>query len=328
MPGEDAVFLLDEGLDPLRAAGATVAMVPGNDDCARRLRFGTRRSAAFTSSPMTPGRPIPGCSRRVASRWQSWPCPIWTRWSRRRYRRRRLPTSAQLRARPHRLPPRWEGRPRAPSWGCRPLRSPMLSWPAPPRLTPRSSSRSEGPSSWRPRSSTASTTSRSTISIVPSSSGATKRERAAYCGSPHPIRSARKIRRASDSWRCPTVSARTCWRSQSRWGGPSPPWKARSSRSSPIPSSTGTPATSGGRRLATGGRGHGARDLGFLEEVGGRPPEVWARAVVDVLRGLEAGGRIVGVISHVRELQQALPSGITVEPTVGASLARVHYPPE
>ena len=45
MPGEDAVSLLDEGLDRLRAAGATVAMVPGNHDSARRLGFGSRRQA-------------------------------------------------------------------------------------------------------------------------------------------------------------------------------------------------------------------------------------------------------------------------------------------
>jgi exonuclease SbcD len=45
MPGEDAVSLLDEGLDRLRAAGAIVAMVPGNHDSARRLGFGARRQA-------------------------------------------------------------------------------------------------------------------------------------------------------------------------------------------------------------------------------------------------------------------------------------------
>ena len=45
MPGEDAVLLLDEGLDRLRATGATVAMVPGNHDSARRLGFGARRQA-------------------------------------------------------------------------------------------------------------------------------------------------------------------------------------------------------------------------------------------------------------------------------------------
>jgi DNA repair protein SbcD/Mre11 len=45
MPAEEAVSLLDEGLDRLRAAGATVVMVPGNHDSARRLGFGARRQA-------------------------------------------------------------------------------------------------------------------------------------------------------------------------------------------------------------------------------------------------------------------------------------------
>ncbi|MGH8989250.1 MAG: exonuclease SbcCD subunit D [Acidimicrobiales bacterium] len=45
MPAEEAVALLDEGLDRLRAAGATVAMIPGNHDSARRLGFGARRQA-------------------------------------------------------------------------------------------------------------------------------------------------------------------------------------------------------------------------------------------------------------------------------------------
>ncbi len=45
MPSEEAVALLDDGLDRIRAAGATVAMVPGNHDSARRLGFGARRQA-------------------------------------------------------------------------------------------------------------------------------------------------------------------------------------------------------------------------------------------------------------------------------------------
>ncbi len=45
MPAEEAVALLDDGLDGLRAAGATVAMVPGNHDSPRRLGFGARRQA-------------------------------------------------------------------------------------------------------------------------------------------------------------------------------------------------------------------------------------------------------------------------------------------
>ena len=45
LPAEEAVALLDEGLDRLRAAGAVVAMIPGNHDSARRLGFGARRQA-------------------------------------------------------------------------------------------------------------------------------------------------------------------------------------------------------------------------------------------------------------------------------------------
>lgn len=49
-------------------------------------------------------------------------------------------------------------------------------------------------------------------------------------------------------------------------------------------------------------------------------------AVITVLRTLEAGGRTVGVISHVEELKQALPSGITVVTTPTGSEATAHYP--
>jgi len=44
-PAEDAVALLDAGLDALRAAGAQVVLVPGNHDSARRLGFGAGRQA-------------------------------------------------------------------------------------------------------------------------------------------------------------------------------------------------------------------------------------------------------------------------------------------
>ncbi len=50
--------------------------------------------------------------------------------------------------------------------------------------------------------------------------------------------------------------------------------------------------------------------------------------VVDVLRSLEDGGRVVGVISHVAELNQALPNGITVVGTTHGSVATLSYPPE
>ena len=48
--------------------------------------------------------------------------------------------------------------------------------------------------------------------------------------------------------------------------------------------------------------------------------------VVDVLRSLQDGGRMVGVISHVQELKDALPDGITIEPTNHGSVATIHYP--
>lgn len=44
-PAEEAVALLDAGLDALRAAGAQVVLVPGNHDSARRLGFGAGRQA-------------------------------------------------------------------------------------------------------------------------------------------------------------------------------------------------------------------------------------------------------------------------------------------
>ncbi len=45
LPAEEAVTLLDEGLELLRAAGAEVALISGNHDSARRLGFGARRQA-------------------------------------------------------------------------------------------------------------------------------------------------------------------------------------------------------------------------------------------------------------------------------------------
>jgi exonuclease SbcD len=43
LPAEDAVGLLDRGLDAVRTAGAQVAMISGNHDSARRLGFGAGR---------------------------------------------------------------------------------------------------------------------------------------------------------------------------------------------------------------------------------------------------------------------------------------------
>jgi exonuclease SbcC len=48
--------------------------------------------------------------------------------------------------------------------------------------------------------------------------------------------------------------------------------------------------------------------------------------VIEVLRSLQDGGRMVGVISHVQELKDALPNGITIVPTNKGSVANIHYP--
>ena len=48
--------------------------------------------------------------------------------------------------------------------------------------------------------------------------------------------------------------------------------------------------------------------------------------VIDVLRSLQDGGRMVGVISHVQDLKDALPNGITIESTNLGSKASIHYP--
>lgn len=45
LPAEEAVAVLDQGLDAIRSAGAAVAMISGNHDSARRLGFGARRQA-------------------------------------------------------------------------------------------------------------------------------------------------------------------------------------------------------------------------------------------------------------------------------------------
>ena len=48
--------------------------------------------------------------------------------------------------------------------------------------------------------------------------------------------------------------------------------------------------------------------------------------VIDVLRSLQDGGRMVGVISHVQDLKDALPNGIAIAPTTRGSVATIHYP--
>jgi exonuclease SbcC len=48
--------------------------------------------------------------------------------------------------------------------------------------------------------------------------------------------------------------------------------------------------------------------------------------VIEVLRSLQDGGRMVGVISHVQELKDALPNGIEIVSTNHGSDATIHYP--
>ncbi len=70
------------------------------------------------------------------------------------------------------------------------------------------------------------------------------------------------------------------------------------------------------------------REMGALfvdEGFGSLDPQA-LDSVVDVLRSLEDGGRIVGVVSHVEAIHQALPIGITVRSTPCGSEAEVHYP--
>jgi exonuclease SbcC len=48
--------------------------------------------------------------------------------------------------------------------------------------------------------------------------------------------------------------------------------------------------------------------------------------VIDVLRSLEEGGKVVGVISHVESLKAAIPTGIDVARSTKGSLASINYP--
>ena len=48
--------------------------------------------------------------------------------------------------------------------------------------------------------------------------------------------------------------------------------------------------------------------------------------VIEVLRSLQDGGRMVGVISHMQELKDALPSGITIVSSNHGSEATINYP--
>jgi exonuclease SbcC len=72
------------------------------------------------------------------------------------------------------------------------------------------------------------------------------------------------------------------------------------------------------------------RSMGALfvdEGFGSLDPES-LDAVLEVLRSLEDGGRMVGVISHVEEMKASLPNGITLVGSESGSKATIHYPPE
>ncbi len=64
----------------------------------------------------------------------------------------------------------------------------------------------------------------------------------------------------------------------------------------------------------------------FIDEGFGSLDPESLDSVLDVLRSLEDGGRIVGVISHVEELKASMPNGITLERTQAGSLATINYP--
>jgi exonuclease SbcC len=64
----------------------------------------------------------------------------------------------------------------------------------------------------------------------------------------------------------------------------------------------------------------------FVDEGFGSLDEDSLDTVIDVLRSLEDGGRMVGVISHVQDLKTALPNGITVDSTNHGSEATINYP--
>lgn len=73
------------------------------------------------------------------------------------------------------------------------------------------------------------------------------------------------------------------------------------------------------------------RDVGalFVDEGFGSLDAESLDAVIDVLRSLEDGGRVVGVISHVHEVTRALTAGnigISVATSLRGSVAEVHYP--
>ena len=77
--------------------------------------------------------------------------------------------------------------------------------------------------------------------------------------------------------------------------------------------------------VVSGGSNH---DIGalFVDEGFGSLDAQSLDAVIDVLRSLEDGGRVVGVISHVEDLKAAIPNGISIERSAQGSVTTVHYP--
>jgi exonuclease SbcC len=75
------------------------------------------------------------------------------------------------------------------------------------------------------------------------------------------------------------------------------------------------------------GRNHELQAL-FIDEGFGSLDERSLDQVLTILEGLQDGGRVVGVISHVEELKRILPQGIEVEGTESGSRVTLHYPGE
>jgi exonuclease SbcC len=119
-----------------------------------------------------------------------------------------------------------------------------------------------------------------------------------------------------------------------QWGLELDVFDVNTGQTRPVPTLSGGETFMAALALALGladvVSGGSNRDLGalFVDEAFGSLDPQSLDAVVDVLRSLEDGGRIVGVISHVEELQQALPTGISVTTSNAGSKAVVHYPPE
>ena len=77
--------------------------------------------------------------------------------------------------------------------------------------------------------------------------------------------------------------------------------------------------------VVTAGSNHELGALFVDEGFGTLDPEK-LEMVIQVLDSLLDGGRIVGVISHVEEIKQSIPQGITIESTDRGSVATVHRP--